>query len=209
MPRLPADPFAATDRLLIDGSNLLHALNRGKEPAPAATLIGRLRAAVPAPIGIELVLDGPPEQGMHNTRVAAGLIVRYGARRSADHVLLSLVEEVERTRAPGADRQAALDNILVVTDDRDLRSSLRARGVRTAGTAWLIGRIERRRLESPATGNARPPRAGTGIGAPSARRAGAPAGAPDGEDGDRPRWRPGRGATTKRGNPKRGRPPTQ
>ena len=206
MPRLPADPFAATDRLLVDGTNLLHALNRGKEPAPAATLIGRLRAAVPAQIGIELVLDGAPEPGMHNTRVAAGLIVRYGGRRSADHVLLSLVEEVDRTRAPGADRQAALDNILVVTDDRDLRNALRNRGVRTAGTAWLIGRIERRRLESPSTGNPRAPRAGAGVGTPPARR-GTPRAAPDAEDGDRPRWTPGRGATTKRGNPKRGRPP--
>jgi hypothetical protein len=207
MPRLPADPFAATDRLLVDGSNLLHALNRGKEPAPAAALIGRLRAAVPASIGIELVLDGPPEQGMHNTRVAAGLIVRYGARRSADHVLLSLVEEVERTRAPGGDRQAALDNILVVTDDLDLRNALRARGVRTAGTTWLIGRIERRRLESPSTGNARAPRPGTGIGTSSSRRADGPGSASDGEDTEPPRWSPGRGATTKRGNPKRGRPP--
>jgi hypothetical protein len=185
------DPLAGTDRLLVDGSNLLHAMRRGEEAAPAATLIGRLRAAIPAQTGIELVLDGPPDPGMHGTRVASGLVVRYAGRRSADDVILGLVDDVRRGAAQaGATRRAAVDNLLVVTDDRDLRLALQQRGVRTAGTRWLIGRLDRGRVEAASTGNRRPP-------APPAGR----------EDAEREPWRPGRGATTKRGNPKRGRRP--
>lgn len=184
-----ADPLAGTDRLLIDGSNLLHALRRDGVGAPPAALIGRLRGVVPATVAIELVLDGPPEPGMYGARVASGLVVRHGGRRTGDDVLLRLVDEAR-------DGRGALDNILVVTDDRQLRAALGARGVRTAGTRWLLGRLERGRLSAPSTGNARGP-------AP-ARDA-----ARDADD-DRPGWRPGRGATTKHGNPKRrpkGSPP--
>ena len=41
----------------------------------------------------------------------------------------------------GADGTATL---LVVTDDRELRHGARLRGARTAGSAWLLGRLERR-----------------------------------------------------------------
>jgi hypothetical protein len=201
MSNRPQDPLQGTDRLLVDGSNLLHALRRapaaaaGAEPTPAAALIGRLRAAIPPEVGIELVLDGPPEPGMHGTRVAAGLIVRYSGRRSADQVLLGLVEDVRRAAGPHEERRAAVDNILVVTDDRDLRLALTARGARTAGTRWLTGRLDRRRPASPTTGNRRPPRPVTSAGTEET-------------DGDGPRrWEPGRGATKKRGNPRRGHRP--
>jgi hypothetical protein len=177
-----ADPLAGTDRLLIDGSNLLHALRRDGAGAPPAALIGRLRGVVPAGVGIELVLDGQPEPGMHGARVASGLVVRHGGRRTGDDVLLRLVDEAS---AADGGREAA-DNILVVTDDRQLRIALQARGVRTAGTRWLLGRLERGRLSAPSTGNAR-----------------GPAPPPRDRDDDQPGWRPGRGATTKHGNPKR------
>jgi hypothetical protein len=179
--RTTTDPLAGTDRLLVDGSNLLHALRHDGVGAPPAAVIGRLRGAVPAGVGIELVLDGQADPGMHGARVASGLIVRYGGRRTGDELLLRLVDEA---RASGEGREA-VDNILVVTDDRQLRQSLSARGVRTAGTQWLIGRLERGRLSAPSTGNSRGP-----------VRA-------DPQDADRPGWRPGRGATRKRGNPKR------
>jgi hypothetical protein len=179
-----ADPLAGTDRLLIDGSNLLHALRRDGAGAPPAALIGRLRGVVPATVAIELVLDGQPEPGMYGARVASGLIVRHGGRRTGDDVLLRLVDE-----AGIAGGRDAADGILVVTDDRQLRVALGARGVRTAGTGWLLGRLERGRLSAPSTGNARGP-------AP-AREA-----ARDLDD-VRPGWRPGRGATTKHGNPRR------
>ena len=59
----PRDPLANTSRLIVDGSNLLHALSRGEQPQPQAALIGRLRAIIPAGTAIELVFDGPPERG--------------------------------------------------------------------------------------------------------------------------------------------------
>jgi hypothetical protein len=184
---LPRDPLTGTDRLLIDGTNLLHVLSRKPGAAPQAALIGRLRAIVPAAIGIELVFDGSPDAGMRGERVASGLIVRHAGRRSADEVLLSLVDETRATA--GA---AATGALLVVSDDHALRASLRSKGARTAGSAWLLGRLERPKLSSPSVGNRRPP-AGR---MPEERD---PATEPS-------RWKPGRGATTKRGNPRRGRP---
>ena len=179
----PVDPLAGTDRLLVDGTNLLHAWRRGPEPAPAAALVGRLRGAIPAQTGIELVLDGPPDPGMHNTRVASGLIVRYSGRRTADQVLEALVDE-----AGNAGGRSGLDNILEETDDRELRLGLQRRGVRTAGARWLIGRLQRRRLEAPSAGNRKSP-------TPSVESTA--------EDDEPTRWQPGRGATAKRGNPRR------
>ncbi len=187
MTTLPRDPLTGTDRLLIDGTNLLHALSRKPGAAPQAALIGRLRAIVPAAIGIELVFDGAPDRGMRGERVASGLIVRHSGRRTADEVLLSLVDE---TRAVAG--AAATGALLVVSDDHALRASLRAKGARTAGSAWLLGRLERPKLSAPSVGNRRP--AAT---RPIDERD--PATEP-------PRWKPGRGATTKRGNPRRGRP---
>ncbi len=55
----------------------------------------------------------------------------------------------------GADGTATL---LVVTDDRELRHGARLRGARTAGSAWLLGRLEAGRLSSPSVGNPRPAR---------------------------------------------------
>ena len=186
----PKDPLVATARLLVDGSNLLHALTRGSGAgaAPPATVIGRLRGVVPPSVAIDLVFDGPAERGLRGERIASGLTVRYSGPRTADEVILSLVDEVGR--AGGVSAAAAL---LVVTDDRDLRHLLRIRGARTAGCAWLLGRLDRpRRKSSPSIGNARPPHQGMATSA-SAKDAGE----------DRPGWRPGRGATTKHGNPRR------
>lgn len=193
------DPLAGTDRLLIDGTNLLHVLSRKPGAAPQATLIGRLRAMVPPGVGIELIFDGVPDRGMRGQRVASGLIVRYAGRRSGDELLLSLVDEARAAVGP-----AATAGLLVITDDRALRTALHGRGARTAGSAWLVGRLERPKLSSPSVGNRRPPAGRSGGG-------GSAAGAPGDEAGDgdgRPGWKPGRGATTKRGNPRRGRPPS-
>lgn len=160
MPRRPppsADPLARTDRLLVDGSNLLHAMRRTSNAMPAAAAIGRLRGVIPPGVGIELVLDGPPDRGLHGTRIASGLIVRHSVRQSADDLILALVDEARRA---GDGTANAVDNVLVVSDDRDLREALRSRGVRTAGTQWLIGRMDRGRLAAPSVGNRRPGSAG-------------------------------------------------
>jgi hypothetical protein len=182
------DPLSGTDRLLVDGTNLLHALRRQPEALPAAALVGRLRAAIPATIGIELVFDGAPDRGMRGERVAAGVIVRHAGRRPADDLLIDLVAEARSAAGP-----AAASGLLVVTDDRALRVAVRERGARTAGASWLIGRIARPSLASPSVGNRRPPARPTPV---------------RDEADDRPAWKPGRGATAKRGNPRRGKPPS-
>ena len=183
------EPLTGVSRLLIDGTNLLHALSRGPDRLPPAALIGRLRAAIPAETAIELVFDGPAERGLRGERIAHGVSVRYGGRFSADTILVTLVDEAENA-----------DAILVVTDDRDLRYAIARRGARTAGTLFLMRRLERPRLSAPSVGNARPPRP------PRIEQRAANETAADDVVGDARRgWSPGRGATRKRGNPRRAR----
>ena len=153
MPQPDRNPLAATRRLLVDGTNLLHALSKTSTAAPPAALIGRLRGAIPAATTIELVFDGPPERGLRNERIAAGVMVRYSGGRTADDVILAMIDDVRSL--DGADGTATL---LVVTDDRDLRHGARLRGARTAGSAWLLGRLDAGRLASPSIGNPRPAR---------------------------------------------------
>ena len=157
MPQPDRDPLAATRRLLVDGTNLLHAISKaagsGPDAAPPAALIGRLRGAIPAATTIELVFDGPPERGLRNERIATGLVVRYSGGRTADDVILTMIDDVRML--DGADGSAVL---LVVTDDRDLRHGARLRGARTAGSAWLLGRLGAGGLRSPSVGNPRPAR---------------------------------------------------
>jgi hypothetical protein len=193
MSRAPRDPLVGVDRLLVDGTNLLYAMGRGTGPAPAPTLIGRIRAAVPSSIRIELLFDGPPEPGMRNTRIASGVTVRHAGRLSADELALRLV-----TQATGGhpDPATVTPALLVVTDDGRLARELRARGAATIGASWLIHRLDRPRLSSPSVGRPRPSR-------PADGNASAAGGGEDATEDERPGWRPGRGATTKMGNPRR------
>ena len=194
MPAPDRDPLAATVRLLVDGTNLLHTLSRTPGAAPQAALIGRLRGVIPALIAIELVFDGPAERGLRGERIASGMTVRYSGPRTADAVILALVDEVRK--AGDADDTAAL---LVITDDRELRYGARLRGARTAGAKWLLGRLGSGRLSSASIGNPRPPRTVT-----SGASGGSSAADPeDGAEEERAGWKPGRGATTKKGNAKR------
>jgi hypothetical protein len=188
------DPLGGVERILVDGSNLLHALRRGAGPAPAATLIGRLRAIIPPTVRIELVFDGPPEHGLRGTRIAAGLTVRHSGRYTADSLIDRLVADAIGTGGDPDQAYAVGAAILVVTDDAELARMIRRRGARTVGADWLVRRLDRPALSSPSIGASRPP-----------RPTGSPAAEADGGD-DRPGWRPGRGATKKTGNPKRGHP---
>jgi hypothetical protein len=200
-----ADPLVGTERLLIDGSNLLHALGRAKgQPAPAATLVGRLRAVIPAAVRIELILDGAPDPGLRGTRIASGLTVRHSGSASADRLIERLVADAIGSGGTPEAAHAAADAILVVTDDIDLGQRVRRRGSRSAGTPWLTRRLDRGVLSAPSSGTPRPARP-TGLGSGSGP---GPAGPADADDDDRRRWRPGRGATRKTGNPRRGRPPS-
>ena len=206
------DPLIGVERLLLDGNNLLHAISAGPAAAPQATLIGRLRAVIPAHIRIEIVFDGPPDKGLHGTRLAHGLTVRHSGRLTADAMLLRLVME-----ATGGIASTPTPALLVVTDDGRLAQDLRTRGAATLGTSWIVRRLARPRLAAPSVGRPRPP-AGSGIGLGGSHGRGGTRGAggaiggdpgrPEARDAEAARtgWRPGRGATTKRGNPKRGHP---
>jgi hypothetical protein len=174
----PHDPLAGVARVLIDGSNLTHAVARGRDAVPAVALVGRLRAVVPGSVSIEIVFDGPPVPGLRGGRIASGVTVRHSGGRAADDVLLSLA-------------QAEID--LVVTDDRALRAELARLGTPTAGTSWLIRRLQRTTQAAPTTANRRPPRPEIPVHSGAA------------EEDETRRWKPGRGATAKRGNPRRGR----
>jgi hypothetical protein len=139
--RRPDDPLQRATRLIVDGSNLAHAARRGATPLPPTALIGRLRAAIPAHVAIEIVFDGPPEPGMRGTRIASGVTVRHATRRPADDLILEL----------------ATAGDVVVTDDRELRDSVSARDATTIRTDWLLDRLARGRALSPSIANRRPP----------------------------------------------------
>lgn len=171
----------------MDGTNLLHALRRGG--LPPATLVGRLRAVIPPETSIELVFDGAPDRGMRRERVASGLMVTYSWPRTADAAIYD--------RLAGLDAEAA-DHLLAVTDDRALRQALEYRGARTARSAWLLGRLDMRVNAAPTSGNAHPP-APPPVGSGAGRRLEV-----DKDEDTGPGWSPGRGATAKTGNGRKG-----
>ncbi len=171
-------PLDGMSRLIVDGTNLLHALSRSAEAVPAASLIGRLRSVVPPGVTVVVALDGSPAPGATTRRLASGIEVRYAGSRPADDLVVDLAT-------------ASVETTLVVTDDHDLRTGLARAGVRTAGDSWLIGLLARQRLTAPAAGSPRPP--------VFVR----PADAVVEADDERPPWKPGRHATRKTGNPRR------
>jgi hypothetical protein len=128
---------------------------------PASAVIGRLRAAFPPSVIVDLVFDGPPAGGLRG-RLATGLRVAYSGRLTADQVIDDGVGA-----QLGADGPAGTWGILVVSDDRGLRDAVAAKGARTAGTPWLAGRIGR-------LGPAGPPRSLPGPGDRGRRSAPAP-----------------------------------
>jgi hypothetical protein len=187
------------DRLVVDGTNVLHALTRSPDALPAAALIGRLRSIVPPGVAVVVVLDGSPEHGLVSRRVASGVEVRYSGRFTADEVILRLTEHDFAAQAAG---------LLVVTDDYELAASVRRVGGRTVRNGWLIDRLGRQTLSAPSAGRPASPSIG---GAPGtsiaghrpAASAGPGSGGGSGEpdaDAEGPRWSPGRGATRKVGN---------
>ena len=177
MPRRRPDPLLGASRLLVDGTNVLHALGDGTRPLPPAAVVGRLRALVPAGVRIVVVLDGTPAPGAPDRGITSGVEVRHAGRRPADDLLRELAV-------------AAPAGTLVVTDDGALAAALRAIGASIAPTSWLATRLARQRLGAPAAGRPMPAQAPR---------------VPDRDaEPERPAWRPGRRATVKRGNPRRG-----
>jgi hypothetical protein len=189
MPPASSAPLDGTDRLLVDGTNMLYRLGAGTAMPPAA-IIGRIRATIPAGISIDLVFDGIGH-GVKG-RVAQQMFVRYSGRHTADEAILELTAAAGE--AAGGTPEA-YERMLVVTNDRDLRERLEARGVRTRPIQWLLNRLDMPRLSSAAAGNRRPT-LGSGHTAATVNPF-----TPD--ESDRKGWKPGRGATTKTGTPRK------
>ncbi|MEZ0240969.1 MAG: hypothetical protein ACAH65_09245 [Chloroflexota bacterium] len=175
-----ADPLAGTELVLIDGTNLLHALGRGSResgtsrpdggapPVPPSAVVGRIRGVIPAGVRVELLFDGRTS-GVTG-RLAAGMSVRYSGRASADSVIVEAVEAQAIERGP-----ASTWSILVVTDDRELRGRVARLGARSAGTTWLLRRLGSGRDLAPARrGPGDEARGGEGPGQRSMPRRGGP-----------------------------------
>ncbi len=181
------DPFAGLDELLIDGNNLLHRVAGSVEPRARHELLATLRARLPPRLYAVLVLDGPPDRGAPPTqRISPTLEVRHAGRTDADSAIVALLESRP---------YPARARIAVVSDDRALRDRVRRAGGATRRLAWLNEAWAPRRPPAGRT----PPTAH-----PGANRPGKAAPEEEGEEAaQREPWRPGRGATTKHGNPRR------
>jgi predicted RNA-binding protein with PIN domain len=157
------------ERLVVDGTNVLHALQRSTSALPAAALIGRLRSIVPAGVSVILVLDGTPEHGLVSRHIASGVEIRYAGRLTADDVIARLVEYEFAASNAGT---------LVVTDDIALSNTVRRSGGRTTRNGWLLDRLDRQRLSAPSVGRpSSPSPAGPPPGAGAGRGSGFGAGA--------------------------------
>ena len=170
------------DILLIDGNNLLYRVSGSADPTALRTLIPRLRNALPSSVATILMLDGRADPGTtHKQRISKGFEVRHSGAASADDSIVWLVQDlVHANRA----------SVLVVSDDIALRNRARQLGAMTQRLEWLERLIEL------------PSGKGGGIGS-GPKSAGTPTQLGEDEKDDRQPWRPGRGATTKRGNPRR------
>ncbi len=166
--------------VVVDGNNLLYRTTGGVEAAAVRPLLAGLQAAIRAPIEKIVVLDGHPAPGTPaRQRIAGTLELRHAGSVKADDAIVQLL-----TARP----YAARARTLVVTDDRGLTERTRSAGGRTQRLQWLTSLLERpARASGAPIGGGRPP-----------RKSPPP-------DPDREAWKPGRGATKKRGNPRRGR----
>src|SRR3954453_9833007 len=139
MPGAPrSSPLDGTDRVIVDGTNLLYRIGaKTGGPAPASAVVGRIRAAIPVATPIDLVFDGVGH-GVSG-RLAQKMLVRYSGKRSGDDVILDLVSEAAMQGHGGA---AAADRVLVITRDRPLRDRVAAKGARAVPLEWLTARLD-------------------------------------------------------------------
>jgi predicted RNA-binding protein with PIN domain len=132
-------------RTIVDGYNLLF---REREASPGASLrdlreelVRRIDAARPAGRDITIVFDGRPGPGVRSER-PAGLRVLYSrSPRTADDLIVSLVEKAPRGQT------------IVVTRDRELARRVKAAGGRLGSPEELFRPPRRRK---PGRGGTRP-----------------------------------------------------
>lgn len=178
------------DLLLIDGDNLLHDVRGVRDEGGVAWLLPRLSGWRPGHLRVIVALDGHPAPGeTSRARVTRGIEFHHSGSRSADDLLVDLLE---------AQPYAGRSRTAVVTRDRGLRARVGRAGGLTRSVDWLM-----RQLAGAGRGDGgkRVEPVGIGQGAPPPRRHFDP---PDADGAEKPGWQPGRGATRKRGNPKRG-----
>jgi predicted RNA-binding protein with PIN domain len=177
--------------LLIDGDNLLHAVRGRRDQGGTAWLLPRLARWRPGGLRVVVVLDGHPAPGEPLRQRAHGVEILHAGSRSADDVIVERLSE-----RPYAERTQTA----VVTRDRALRERVAATRGQTRSTDWLLRQLNTAQRPVDKPGGDQAP---VGIG--RGRVAGpAPGGPADLESTGRTPWRPGRGATRKRGNPSRG-----
>ena len=169
--------LSGIERLLVDGNNLLHRISGSADPGALRLLLAQLGAAIPTTIAAIVMLDGHPAPGTdRRQRVRRGLEIHHAGSLSADDALLNLVRDLAPT---------ARATVTLVSDDRALTDRARHLGARTQRLAWLEQLLSVRPGGISAIGaGCRPP-------------------PPADEKAEREPWKPGRGATRKRGNPRR------
>jgi hypothetical protein len=177
------------DLLLIDGDNLLHDVRGSRDEGAVAWLLPRLAGWRPAHLRIIIALDGHPAPGeTSRARVSRGIEFHHSGSRSADDLLIDLLE-----RQPYAGR----GRTAVVTRDHGLRARAGRAGGLTRSVDWLMRQVTGTRgRETGRQGKL----VGIGQGAPPREHHVGPTD----DEAAAAGWRPGRGATRKRGNPKRG-----
>ena len=180
------------DLLLIDGDNLLHDVRGSRDEGGVAWLLPRLSSWRPQHLRIVVGLDGHPAPGeTSRVRATRGIEFHHSGRRSADDLLIDLLR---------AQPYAGRSRTAVVTRDRGLQARVARAGGLTRSVDWLMRQVARTGGGSPrgTTGESKP--VGIGQGKPPKVQRYDPADAND--DGQRS-WEPGRGATRKKGNPRR------
>ena len=177
------DPFLGADLFIVDGRNVLGAMRREGGELPAQALIARLWTAVGTKTRIVVVFDGIRDGGAIVPERSSRLAVRWSRHESADDVIVRMVAD-------------APHGTLVATDDIELGQRARALGAATVRSRQLVERFARQHTAAPSVGAAKPPRPTAAQTAEAARD----------DEPARPAWKPGRGATRKTGNPRRGRP---
>ena len=176
--------------LLVDGDNLLHDVRGSRDEGGVAWLLPRLRGWRPDGVHIIVALDGhaPPGEARRK-RATRGIDFHHSGSRSADDLLIDLVK---------AQPYAGRARTAVVTRDRGLQDRARRSGAATRSVDWLMRQV----AGTGSSGGTEPKkRVGIGQGKPPPKRHFEPL-EPGAED--RAAWQPGRGATRKKGNPRRG-----